>query len=414
MIQDLMPQIGDCIQVLTKHTKDVYGLVPTDSKVGFASSSWDGTVKVWAADDRQVYDCTSEERLPAASLALDYLSEEHVVSTQLDGCLAVQSCTQPGLPAHTIVLTPELHADRSGCVSVAVLRGDLTEQCNISMDGSPPAKQEPSADTPKLMVSGSQAGRVVLWDLANELEPKEVQSLGSEDGGHHDVVRALVWGNNGKDPCVVSGSFDSQIIVWRLNANTGLLELEKRLCDHSCSACSKLSTAHKGAVTSLVYIGAYGDSQEILTSGSEDGNVKLWDLDSGHVAPIRNVGNFSRGVCSLAWLDKPQHSGFGPVGWLASGLGDNTIAISQPDTGTVLAILRGHDGPVHALLWLQSKGWLVSGSADSTVRTWRVRSDANAVHGALLHPESKVGSAMLTKMKKLRSSDMDEGVPPEA
>ena len=54
IFQDLMPQIGDCIQVLSKHSKDVYGLISTDSNTGFASSSWDGTVMFWAADEHQV------------------------------------------------------------------------------------------------------------------------------------------------------------------------------------------------------------------------------------------------------------------------------------------------------------------------------------------------------------------------
>ena len=35
--------------------------------------------------------------------------------------------------------------------------------------------------------------------------------------------------------------------------------------------------------------------------------------------------------------------------------------------------MHGHSGAVHALLWLEAKGWLVSGSADATIRTWRVR-----------------------------------------
>jgi WD40 repeat protein len=35
--------------------------------------------------------------------------------------------------------------------------------------------------------------------------------------------------------------------------------------------------------------------------------------------------------------------------------------------------MHGHSGAVHALLWLEAKGWLVSGSSDATIRTWRVR-----------------------------------------
>merc|ERR1712086_725744 len=36
-------------------------------------------------------------------------------------------------------------------------------------------------------------------------------------------------------------------------------------------------------------------------------------------------------------------------------------------------VLRGHEGAVHGLSWLPCQGWLLSGSKDGTVRTWRLR-----------------------------------------
>ena len=61
-------------------------------------------------------------------------------------------------------------------------------------------------------------------------------------------------------------------------------------------------------------------------------------------------------------------------GWLACGMGDNTIILCDPETGKEITVMHGHSGAVHALLWLDEKGWLVSGSSDAAVRTWRVRS----------------------------------------
>ena len=45
------------------------------------------------------------------------------------------------------------------------------------------------------------------------------------------------------------------------------------------------------------------------------------------------------------------------------------------EAGEAAATMRGHSGAVHALLWLESKGWLLSGASDSTIRVWRVRTD---------------------------------------
>ena len=63
------------------------------------------------------------------------------------------------------------------------------------------------------------------------------------------------------------------------------------------------------------------------------------------------------------------------MAWIACGLGDNQIVVCDAETGNTVATMRGHSGGVHALLWLEAKGWLVSGSADATVRVWRVRAD---------------------------------------
>ena len=60
--------------------------------------------------------------------------------------------------------------------------------------------------------------------------------------------------------------------------------------------------------------------------------------------------------------------------WLASGSGDSTIIVHDVTTGAQLQVLRGHTAAVHSLLWLQSKGWLLSGSSDGTARVWRIRS----------------------------------------
>ena len=65
-----------------------------------------------------------------------------------------------------------------------------------------------------------------------------------------------------------------------------------------------------------------------------------------------------------------------PRGWLACGLGDGTIAIADLDALELVSSVRDHTGAVHALLWLRRKGWLVSGSADTTIRTWRIRDDS--------------------------------------
>ena len=86
-VLDLMPQTGDCIQELYGHSRDVYGLVATES--GFASSSWDGTLREWSLGDGATYSSTSDTQLPSASLALVAAGVGRVASSQFNGVVSM-------------------------------------------------------------------------------------------------------------------------------------------------------------------------------------------------------------------------------------------------------------------------------------------------------------------------------------
>ena len=78
---------------------------------------------------------------------------------------------------------------------------------------------------------------------------------------------------------------------------------------------------------------------------------------------------------------------YGAIGFMDQQLGrlleeldrlqlrDNTIVVRDVEDGEVIGTMRGHGGAVHALLWSEAKGWLLSGAADATIWVWRVRND---------------------------------------
>lgn len=237
----------------------------------------------------------------------------------------------------------------------------------MSVDETP--SLVPSADSAVWLACGSMDGTISLWELGDT--SRLVQSVGGRsqaghghghgDGGHSETVRALVWAHLGADNVLVSGSFDRTIVVWRLTS-TGRLERMKNLGSEE--------GAHEGAVTALACIDAGGAR---IASAGENGTIKLWDLSSPAQA-TRTIELQGKGVCSLAWLANPANTGHD---WLACGMGDNTIILCDLETGREVTTMHGHSGAVHALVWLESKGWLVSGSSDATVRTWRVRSGSD-------------------------------------
>jgi len=203
---------------------------------------------------------------------------------------------------------------------------------------------------------------MVVWQGGDSHRP--VHTIGGQsqpghgDAAHTDTVRALVW--DGAD-VLVSGSFDKTIMVWNI-ASAGQLGRLKTLGD------GIFESGHGGAVTSLAVASVDGTT---VASGSEDGTIKLWDLASGKL--LRTVALQHKGVCFLAWVPTQSAENAVSSGWIASGMGDNAIVLSDIASGKHVTTMHGHTGAVHSLLWLNAKGWLVSGSADATVRLWRVR-----------------------------------------
>jgi len=105
--------------------------------------------------------------------------------------------------------------------------------------------------------------------------------------------------------------------------------------------------------------------RRIITS-SEDGSLRLWDLESGV-----QIGN--------DWRDDGKDLGvfiaLSPNGKsVAIGNRDGKVRLWDVETKKVVAIWTGHDDGVRSLCWSVDGQRLVSGSHDGTIRVWDVES----------------------------------------
>ena len=73
-------------------------------------------------------------------------------------------------------------------------------------------------------------------------------------------------------------------------------------------------------------------------------------------------------------------------GLLASGSADTTVKLWRLPGGGGAALeavqtLRGHTDAVHALAFVPARGWLASGGSDGSVRLWRADAGGGLADG---------------------------------
>ena len=124
-------------------------------------------------------------------------------------------------------------------------------------------------------------------------------------------------------------------------------------------------TGHSNIVRSI----DIAPDNQTLASGSVDGTIKLWDLQTGKL--IRTISAHSEGVRDIV---------FAPNGrTLASGGVENTIKLWDWQTGKLIRTLTGHSDNINSVAFSPDSQSLASTSDDGTVKIW------NPNTGQLLH-----------------------------
>ena len=156
--------------------------------------------------------------------------------------------------------------------------------------------------------------------------------------GHTDIVWSVAFRPNGV--MLASGSWDGTVRLW--NVNTGRLL-------HTL-------TEHTNEVMSVTF----SPDGQTLASASWDGTIRLWNPNNGKLKRIL-TGNGS-GVASVVFSPDGQT--------LVSGSADRTIRLWNTRTWKQKTTLKGHTDVVEVVAFSPDGKTLASGSRDATIRLW--------------------------------------------
>lgn len=163
--------------------------------------------------------------------------------------------------------------------------------------------------------------------------------------GHTAAISALCWGKNGQ--MLASGSEDGEIRLWTFQGRIGMLE--------------RLLQGHSGKVRAL----CCSPDSTALASASSDSAIRIWNLAAESPDQFeRSWWGHNGEATTLRW--SPSST------LLASGGKDGTLRIWDRQGGLVLK-QQAHSGKgLKTLAWSPNQRWLATGGADRTIRIWNI------------------------------------------
>jgi WD40 repeat protein len=228
----------------------------------------------------------------------------------------------------------------------------------------------------EVLVSGGNDRRVIFWGVTTGKKTSELPMLTG-------AVTAVVFSHDGNRLAVTG--FESPLVLF--NPHTG-----EHLSTWKCPCIDMRALA-------------FSPDDRLLASAGRNGKIRVWQIADGSVVKeyrphrqrIRGLVFAADGErivsCGedrsvvIAHMDNDEITNLAQANakilsvtlagrWLATGCSDNTIRLWDLEQGREFAVLEGHEGSVAVL---ESKDdLLISGSYDTTVRSWSVTSQVSA------------------------------------
>ncbi|KAJ1548082.1 hypothetical protein HK096_005567, partial [Nowakowskiella sp. JEL0078] len=374
---------GALLQSFQGHTNSVHCVVYSPDGQTVASSSDDGTIKIWIASSGKCANTLSGHIGAVNSVAFS-ANGQRLISGSFDHHIKIWDiksgeCLQTFEGHVGNVWSAEFAIGGEFVISGSddqtskvwsIETGECIHTCSGHTAGVWAISCSPDKET---FASGSFDRSIKIWNIkTGEL----IKTL----TGHTGTIWTVSYSYDGN--FLTSGSFDRSVRVWHVETGENL----------------KTFNGH----TNTVYCCRFSLDAKYVISASNDATIKIWDMETdkcintlyGHNGSVWSIalspngntlasGSFDKSVKLWNWKHQGSKTISGDSGsiwaiaaspdgkWIASGANDTYVRLWDVN-GKCVDVLTGHTGTIFCTNFSDDSKLLISGSFDHNAILWDV------------------------------------------